>query len=89
MKTLIKKWLIKRWLKKYGITNYTINDDYTIDIAGNINLTYKSLKKFPSFIQFRIVKGNFNCSYNELISLKGAPREVGDVFIVPITNSNH
>lgn len=75
-----KKQKIINWLNKHGITNYTINDDCTIDVDRDVNLTYKSLKKFPSFIQFGIVKGNFHCSYNELISLKGSPREVGGCF---------
>lgn len=75
-----KKQKIINWLDKHGITNYTINDDCTIDVDRDVNLTYKSLKKIPSFIQFGIVKGNFHCSYNELISLKGSPREVGGCF---------
>ena len=76
MKNLIKKWLIKRWLKKYGITNYTFNSVGEIDINGDVNLTYRSLKKLPFYIQFGKINGYFTCSLNKLISLKGMPKEV-------------
>ena len=80
MKILIKKWLIKRWLKNYGITNYTINTNGEIDVDGDINLTYRSLKKLPSYIQFGKVNSYFTCSLNKLISLKGMPKEVDGNF---------
>ena len=80
MKTLIKKWLIKRWLKKYGIKNYTINANGEVDVDGDVNLTYRSLKKLPSYIQFGKVNGYFTCSLNKLISLKGVAKEVGGIF---------
>lgn len=80
MKNLIKKWLIKRWLKKYGITNYTINTIDEIDVDGDVNLTYKGIKKLPSYIQFGKVNGYFTCSLNKLISLKGVAKEVGGIF---------
>ena len=80
MKNLIKKWLIKRWLKKYGITNYTINTNGEIDVYGDVNLTYRSIKKLPSYIQFGKVNGYFTCSLNKLTSLKGVAKEVGGIF---------
>ena len=68
--------LIREWLDEYGVKNYTINDDYTIDVDGYVNLVGKDLTEFPEYIQFGIVKGDFNCSGNGLISLRGCPREV-------------
>lgn len=80
MKNLIKKLLAKRWLKKYGITNYTINASGEIDVDGDVNLTYRGIKKLPSYIQFGKVNGYFTCSLNKLTSLKGAAKEVGGIF---------
>jgi hypothetical protein len=60
--------------KKYDIKNYTINDDFTIDVKGNVNLYNKSLSKIP--LKFNIVSGNFNCSNNKLTTLEGSPRSV-------------
>ena len=80
MKTLIKKWLAKRWLKKYGIKNYTINIKGEIDVDGDVNLTYRGIKKLPSYIQFGKVNGYFTCSLNKLISLKGVAKKVGGIF---------
>ena len=80
MKIFIKKWLIKKWLDKYGIKNYMINSKGEIDVDGDVDLSEKGLTKFPSFIQFRRVKGNFLCDLNRLTTLKGAPIEVGKVF---------
>ena len=63
---------------KYGITNYTINEDGSIDVNGDVNLNRKGLTKLP--LKFRNVTGNFNCSYNELTSLEGSPKSVGGKF---------
>ena len=60
--------------KKYNITNYTINIDGSIDVDGNVNLSYKNLTKLP--LTFNKVSGNFYCYINELITLKGSPKEV-------------
>ena len=64
--------------RKYGVTNYTINPDGSIDVDGNVDLTNKSLTKFP--IKFRNVTGYFNCGVNELTSLEGSPENVGRNF---------
>ena len=78
--------LIKAWLEEHGIKNYTINTRGEIDIDGDIKLTYKNIKEFPSFIQFGTVKGNFDCKNNNLISLKGVPREVKGNFDCSFNN---
>ena len=68
--------LVRAWLEEHGIKNYTINTRGEIDVDGDIKITYKNIKEFPSFIQFGTVKGNFDCKHNNLTSLKGVPREV-------------
>lgn len=77
--TQIKE-MIEKWLKEYDIENYTINDDFTIDVNGNVNLFRRNLKELPDYIQFGVVRGNFVCTDNNLISLRGCPREVGKSF---------
>ena len=72
--------MIKDWLKKYDIRNYTINDDFTIDVAESIFIEGKQLTEFPEYIQFGVINGYFNCSKNYLISLRGCPREVRGYF---------
>ena len=72
--------LIEKWLKEHNIKNYTINDDFTIDVNGEVNLYKINLKEFPEYIQFGVVKDDFNCSNSKLTSLKGAPKEVGGNF---------
>ena len=61
---------IKQWLDEMGVINYVINKDLTVDVKGDVNLSYKNLKELP--VQFGKVKGNFFCSNNQLKSLKGA-----------------
>ena len=72
--------LIESWLNKYDIRNYTINDDFTVDVNGEVDLYRKNLTEFPDYIQFGVVKGGFDCRNNTLTSLKGAPKKVGGVF---------
>ena len=70
---------IEDWLKKYNITKYTINNDWTIDVNGEVDLENYPDKELPEYIQFNIVKDIFNISDSKIISLKGAPKEC-DVF---------
>ena len=64
--------------KKYNIENYTIKDDGTVDVDGDVNLIESNLTELP--LKFGIVNGDFNCSENELNSLIGSPKEVGVSF---------
>jgi hypothetical protein len=66
------------WLNHHKIENYVINQDLTVDVNGKVNLSHKNLKDFP--IQFGLVKNEFDCSYNKLTSLFGAPHTVKSHF---------
>ena len=60
-------------------TNY---EDYIgkyVNVKENVDLSTLGLKKLP--IRFGTVGNNFNCSYNKLTSLKGAPKSVGGNFV--------
>ena len=76
-----KKDIIK-WLETYNIENYTLIEDnqygYLVDVDDSIDLSQKSLKKIE--VKFNHIKGDFNCSHNELISLIGAPQIVDGYF---------
>jgi hypothetical protein len=56
-----------------GVKNYTINENSVVDVNGDVDLSFKNMEEIP--IQFGIVKGFFNCSYNKLKSLKGSPKK--------------
>ena len=75
-----KRAQIIKWLDSFEIKNYTINDDLTIDVKGNVYLNYNSLTCFPSFIKFNKVSGSFSCYNNQLTSLKGCPTTVHGSF---------
>jgi len=64
--------------KKYGIENYTINEDGTVDVDGGVDLSEKGLTKLP--LKFGKVTGYFDCSNNQLKTLKGGPNYVGDAY---------
>jgi len=63
---------------KYGIENYTINEDGTIDVDGDVDLSLKNIDKLP--LKFGKVTGSFYCNGNKLISLEGCPSRVGGHF---------
>jgi hypothetical protein len=65
-------------LEKFGIQNYTINEDGTVDVNGDVNIDDMTLSRIP--FKFGKVTGNFYCSDNSLTSLEGSPREVGGSF---------
>lgn len=64
--------------RKYNIENYTINEDGSIDVDGDVDFTDKGISKIP--LRFNIVSGVFNISYNNLITLEGCPKAVGEDF---------
>jgi len=65
-------------LKKCIRGTYTINDDGSIDVEGDVDLSRKKLTKIP--FNFGKVSGNFYCCYNQLTTLKGSPNTVGGNF---------
>ena len=67
---------IEQWLNEMGIEDYNINEDFTIDVYGNVYLEYKNIESLPSFIQFGTVEGNFMIGNNNLNSLIGCPIRV-------------
>jgi hypothetical protein len=64
--------------KEYNIINYTINSDNSVDVDGDVKLCGKKLESIP--LNFNIVNGYFDCSWNHLTSLKGCPVRVGGGF---------
>lgn len=69
---------IRGWLNKYLVENYTINDDFTVDVEGGVEINNCNLKEIP--VQFNRVSGSFDCSRNQLSNLNGCPLEVGSSF---------
>ena len=65
--------------RRYGIENYTVNPDGSVDVDGDVNLSQKRLTKLP--LKFGRITGNFVCSFNQLTTLEGSPREVGGHFV--------
>jgi hypothetical protein len=62
----------------YEIENYTINDDLSIDVDGDVRLYGKGLEYLP--LKFNYVSGYFGCSNNNLETLKGCPQRVNGNF---------
>ena len=65
-------------LKKCVDSTYTINEDGSIDVDGDVDLYNRNLTKIP--FKFRNVSGYFGCNNNQLTSLDGAPNTVGRWF---------
>ena len=62
----------------------TLNSDGTYSCEGNVDLSDLGLTMLP--VKFKEVKGFFDCNYNQLTSLEGAPREVGVNFFCHYNN---
>lgn len=82
-----KKIEIIKLCKQYGIEKYTINDDYSIDVDGSVELSHKRLTKIP--VKFNIVNGYFACNGNSLENLENSPRRVmGNFFCINQYNNS-
>ena len=55
---------------------YTINEDLTVDVNGNVLLRIKGRKLSVIPVKFGKVLGGFDASYNALTSLENAPHTV-------------
>jgi len=64
--------------QKYKIQNYTINQDGSVSVDGNVDILNRKLSRLP--LKFRNVSGYFRCSENKLKSLEGCPSSVGRDF---------
>ena len=73
---------VENWLNQYGITNYELILDEKYGYVVNVNdLVFLYNKNLVSIdIKFNEVKGYFNCSDNNLNSLKGCPEIVKGSF---------
>ncbi len=69
---------VKDNLEYYSIENYTINDDLTVDVDGDVDLSDQQLAEIP--VIFGKVTGDFNVARNNLRSLDGSPYYVGSWF---------
>ena len=56
---------------KCKLLGYDINDDLSISIYSDVDISNRGFENIPIF--FHIVKGDFNCSNNNLKSMDGAP----------------
>ena len=74
----------EEFLDKVVDGTYTLNSDGSYDVVGNVKV-FKTQSTFI-FVKFRKVSGNFICSYNDLTTLEGAPKEVGGNFICKNNN---
>ena len=69
---------VKQFLNLIGIKEYTINEDLSVDVEGNVDISGKGLGTIP--VKFGRVGGYFTCHSNRLTSLQGSPQEVGGSF---------
>lgn len=72
---------IIQWLENNGINNYTINEDLTVDIKGNVKLTKTNAKEIP--FKFGIVYGNFE---TDGVALNHLPKEIKGFFMMGFDN---
>lgn len=65
--------------KVYGIKKLIINDDLSVDVKGDVDLSGKMMTKLP--LVFNRVWGSFSISENQLKTLEGCPSIIdGDFF---------
>jgi hypothetical protein len=65
------------WLDKCTRGNWTLNPQTgLVDVSGSFVCDGQNLTDFKG-VRFGVVTRDFNCSYNKLTSLEGAPQSVG------------
>lgn len=77
-KVPLTKYDIRKWLEHYKVKNFTINDDLTVDVDGNVDLDQRHIAKIP--FKFGKVNGHFACERNVLVSLEFAPMQAHGMY---------
>ncbi len=72
------RWRVELWLEDMEIANYTINEDLTVNVNGDVHLNNSDLKILP--VQFNRVDGHFYINDNPLKSSYGVPQTVTGSF---------
>ena len=79
---------IEIWLKYVGVKHYLIQENFIVDVYGDVDLSKQNIKQIP--IQFGKVHGSFYCNAAQLTTLLGVPRVVEKDFCCednPLTSS--
>ena len=66
------------FLNKVCDGTWTLNSKGEVDVDGSVNMVNMKLTQIP--VKFGKVSGYFDCSHNQLTSLKGSPTSVGGDF---------
>lgn len=77
---------IKDILSDYNITKYKINDDFSVDVFQDVNITDRYINIFT--IKFGIINGNFMVNRIGLTSLKNCPDKITGNLICVNNNLN-
>lgn len=78
---------IAKWLTTNSITDFTINDDNTVDVRGDLNLDGLRHAKLP--VKFNHVTGSVSLAGAMLTTLEGLPEEInGDFDITSVKLDN-
>ena len=75
---------IRKLCKLYKIHDFKINDDGSIDTKYSVDLSNRDLDEIP--IKFNQVRGYFDCSNNNIKSLKNSPKIIVGNFICDNNN---
>lgn len=65
---------INRYCVNNNIRNYTINDDFSIDVNDNVFMANERIESFP--VKFNIIHGGFYCNDNNLETFKNFPKRI-------------
>ena len=69
----------RKFLDKYILGRWSVNGEGLVDVQGGFYCYRQGLEDFLG-IRFGKVSGNFWCDGNQLRTLEGSPREVGEDF---------
>ncbi len=69
---------LEKELLKFVISNYTLNEDGSIDCDQAVNLSYKLLSKIP--FKFNKINYSFKMTNNKIKSLENCPKYIGSNF---------
>lgn len=71
---------IKKWLSDRNIFRCELDDELFINCNGDVDISDEIIGELPEYINFKFVKGDFDCSECHLTTLRGCPERVEGSF---------
>ena len=69
-------------LRSLGVRSFSVNDDMTVTVTGDVDISRRGLSSLPPNVRFQRIRGSFDASENKFSNMRGFPTIIdGNLFV--------